>query len=66
MSDRVRLADFKTFLVHDGYRTFVFLKLYTDDGLQPGFMAHDEYVAFMNQFGNDTAAFLQESGVIQR
>ena len=33
MSDRVRLADFKTFLVHDGYRTFVFLKLYTDDGL---------------------------------
>lgn len=41
-------------------------KLYTDDGLQPGFMAHDEYVAFMNQFGNDTAAFLQESGVIQR
>jgi tripartite-type tricarboxylate transporter receptor subunit TctC len=41
-------------------------KLYTDDGLQPGFMAHDEYVAFMNQFGNDTAAFLKESGVIQR
>jgi tripartite-type tricarboxylate transporter receptor subunit TctC len=41
-------------------------KLYTDDGLQPGFMAHDEYVAFMTQFGNDTAAFLQESGVIQR
>ncbi|PYN06890.1 MAG: mandelate racemase, partial [Candidatus Rokuibacteriota bacterium] len=29
----MRLADFKTFLVHDGYRTFVFLKLYTDDGL---------------------------------
>jgi galactonate dehydratase len=33
MSDRIRLADFKTFLVHDGYRTFIFLKLYTDDGL---------------------------------
>ena len=41
-------------------------KLYTDDGLQPGFMAHDEYVAFMNQFGSDTAAFLKESGVIHK
>jgi tripartite-type tricarboxylate transporter receptor subunit TctC len=40
-------------------------KLYLDDGLQPGFMAHDEYVAFMNQFGNETAAFLRESGVIK-
>jgi galactonate dehydratase len=29
----MRLADFKTFLVHDGYRTFVFLKLYAEDGL---------------------------------
>src|SRR5438876_404455 len=29
----MRLSGFKTFLVHDGYRTFVFLKLYTDDGL---------------------------------
>lgn len=41
-------------------------KLYLADGLQPGFMPHDEYVAFMNQFGNDTAAFLKESGVIPR
>ena len=41
-------------------------KLYTDDGLQPGFMPHDQYVAFMNQFGNETAAFLKESGVIQK
>jgi putative tricarboxylic transport membrane protein len=41
-------------------------KLYLDDGLQPGFMAHDEYVAFMNQFGNETAAFLKDSGVIQK
>jgi tripartite-type tricarboxylate transporter receptor subunit TctC len=40
-------------------------KLYIADGLQPGFMAHDEYVAFMNTFGNDTAAFLKESGVIR-
>jgi len=29
----MRLADFRTFIVHDGYRSFVFLKLYTDDGL---------------------------------
>jgi galactonate dehydratase len=29
----VRLADFKTFIVHDGYRSFVFLKLYADNGL---------------------------------
>lgn len=29
----MRLIDFKTFMVHDGYRSFVFLKLYTDEGL---------------------------------
>jgi galactonate dehydratase len=29
----MRLTDFKTFLVHDGYRCFLFLKLYTDEGL---------------------------------
>ena len=40
-------------------------KLYIADGLQPGFMPHDEYVAFMNTFGNDTATFLKESGVIR-
>jgi tripartite-type tricarboxylate transporter receptor subunit TctC len=40
-------------------------RLYIADGLQPGFMPHDEYVAFMNTFGNDTAAFLKESGVIR-
>jgi tripartite-type tricarboxylate transporter receptor subunit TctC len=40
-------------------------KLYVADGLQPGFMPHDEYVAFMNTFGNDTASFLKESGVIR-
>jgi tripartite-type tricarboxylate transporter receptor subunit TctC len=40
-------------------------KLYFADGLQPGFMPHDEYVAFMNAFGNDTATFLKESGVIR-
>lgn len=40
-------------------------KLYLEDGLQPGFMPHQEYVAFMNQFGDDTAAFLKRSGVIR-
>jgi len=40
-------------------------KLYIADGLQPGFMPHDQYVAFMNTFGNETAAFLKESGVIR-
>src|SRR5512138_1271370 len=40
-------------------------KLYLADGLQPGFMPHDEYVAFMSTFGDDTAAFLKESGVIR-
>jgi len=40
-------------------------KLYLADGLQPGFMPHDEYVTFMSTFGNDTAAFLKESGVIR-
>ncbi|MGH7320875.1 MAG: mandelate racemase, partial [Candidatus Rokuibacteriota bacterium] len=29
----MRLEDFKTFIVHDGYRSFVFLKLYADEGL---------------------------------
>jgi len=40
-------------------------KLYLADGLQPGFMPHDEYVTFMSTFGNDTAVFLKESGVIR-
>jgi putative tricarboxylic transport membrane protein len=40
-------------------------KLYIEDGLQPGFMPHDQYVAFMNQFGTETAAFLKASGVIK-
>jgi len=29
----MRLTDFRTFIVHDGYRSFVFLKLYTEEGL---------------------------------
>jgi tripartite-type tricarboxylate transporter receptor subunit TctC len=38
---------------------------YTADGLQPGFMPHDEYVTFMATFGTDTAAFLKGAGVIK-
>jgi len=54
----------------DAVRTLLadpeYTKLYLADGLQPGFMPHDEYVAFMTQFGNETAAFLKESGVIHK
>jgi len=42
------------------YRT-----LYMDNSLQPGFMPHAEYVAFMSEFGRQTEAFLKGSGVIQ-
>ena len=40
-------------------------QLYTDNGLQPGFIPHAEYVTFMEAFGQETEAFLKESGVIQ-
>jgi tripartite-type tricarboxylate transporter receptor subunit TctC len=43
----------------------VYKKLYTGNSLQPGFMAHAEYVAFMRAFGAETEAFLKRSGVIQ-
>jgi putative tricarboxylic transport membrane protein len=39
--------------------------LYTKNGLQPGFMPHDEYVRFMSGFGAQTQAFLKQSGVIR-
>jgi galactonate dehydratase len=29
----MRIEGFRTFIVHDGYRSFVFLKLYAEDGL---------------------------------
>ncbi len=29
----MRIEEFRTFVVHDGYRSFVFLKLYAEDGL---------------------------------
>ena len=40
-------------------------KIYTKNGLEPGFLAHREYVVFMNDFGTQTAAFLKESGAIR-
>ena len=39
--------------------------LLSANSLQPGFMPHDEYVAFMAAFGRQTEAFLQETGVIE-
>jgi putative tricarboxylic transport membrane protein len=39
--------------------------IYTENNLQPAFMKHDAYVAFMEKFGNDTQAFLKASGVIK-
>jgi putative tricarboxylic transport membrane protein len=50
----------KTLLDDPAYK-----KLYIEDGLQPGFMPHEQYVAFMNEFGHETAAFLKQSGVIR-
>jgi putative tricarboxylic transport membrane protein len=40
-------------------------KIYTENGLQPGFMPHAEYVGFMDAFGRDTEAFLRDTGVIE-
>jgi tripartite-type tricarboxylate transporter receptor subunit TctC len=43
----------------------VYRKLYMDNSLQPGFMPHADYARFMQAFGAETAAFLEQSGVIQ-
>jgi len=40
-------------------------KVYTDNGLLPGFIPHAEYVRFVDDFGRETAAFLKASGVIR-
>jgi len=40
-------------------------KLYTEDGLLPGFIPHAEYETFMADFGRQTADFLKEAGVIK-
>lgn len=40
-------------------------KIYTENDLEPGFMKHDDYVAFISKFGDDTQKFLKDSGVIK-
>jgi tripartite-type tricarboxylate transporter receptor subunit TctC len=40
-------------------------ELYTANSLQPGFIPHDEYAAFMAAFGKETETFLQNAGVIE-
>ncbi len=40
-------------------------KIYTANGLQPGFIAHADYVRFMDDFVGETSAFLKASGVIR-
>ena len=38
--------------------------IYTANGLQPGYLSHDAYVRFMDDFVQQTQGFLRESGVI--
>jgi tripartite-type tricarboxylate transporter receptor subunit TctC len=40
-------------------------RVYVANGLQPGFMPHEEYVGFVRDFGRQTESFLRESGVIR-
>jgi putative tricarboxylic transport membrane protein len=40
-------------------------KIYTVNGLQPGFIPHAEYLRFVDDFGKETAAYLKASGVIR-
>lgn len=40
-------------------------KIYTENGLQPAFMPHDEYVKFVADFGQETQDFLKSTGVIK-
>ena len=42
-----------------------FKKIYVANGLQPGFMPHSEYAAFIAEFGRQTEAFLKETRVIK-
>ena len=39
-------------------------QLYVANSLEPGFIPHKEYVAFMNQFGAETEQFLRDAGAI--
>src|SRR5688572_13405169 len=42
-----------------------FKKTYVANGLQPGFMPHSEYAAFIAEFGRQTEAFLKQTRVIK-
>jgi putative tricarboxylic transport membrane protein len=39
-------------------------RLYVANSLEPGFIPHKEYVAFMNQFGAETERFLRDAGAV--
>jgi tripartite-type tricarboxylate transporter receptor subunit TctC len=40
-------------------------QIYIANGLQPGFIAHAEYVGFITEFGRQTEVFLKETRVIK-
>jgi len=40
-----------------------YTKQYSGDVLTPDYISHEQYVNFINQFGEDTAAFFKETGV---
>lgn len=42
-----------------------FVRIYTANGLQPGFMPRAEYAAFISEFVRQTEAFLKETRVIK-
>jgi tripartite-type tricarboxylate transporter receptor subunit TctC len=39
-------------------------EIYLQNGLQPGFMPHAEYVEFVSEFGRQTEVFLKAAGVL--
>ena len=42
-----------------------FVRIYAANGLQPGFMPHAEYTAFISEFGRQTETFLKETRVVK-
>jgi putative tricarboxylic transport membrane protein len=40
-------------------------KVYIENGLQPAYIAHDEYKKFVAEFGQETEDFLKSTGVIK-
>jgi tripartite-type tricarboxylate transporter receptor subunit TctC len=40
-------------------------EIYTANSLQPGYQSHADYVKFIANFGDETQAFLKETGVIK-